>query len=277
MDKYASTAFSVAKLVTNAYSTSFGGASRLFAKPIRKHIYAIYGLVRIADEIVDTYRGDDARQILDELQAETTRAVRRGYSANPVVHAFALAAAQYGIDDDLTRPFFVSMAMDLVPQHYDQQLLDTYIHGSAEVIGLMCLRVFCDGDQQAYGKLAPGARRLGAAYQKVNFLRDIAHDIGSLERDYFAIGGLPLTDEVKRSIEQDIRQDFQAARTYIDQLPSGARDAVRASFVYYHELLSVIVRTPATTLSTTRIRVSDRRKTVLLAGVMARRLRGARI
>jgi phytoene/squalene synthetase len=182
MDLYLSTSRAGSRLFTNAYSSSFGLARRLFSKSIRQHIYDIYGLTRIADEIVDTYHGPHAEAMLNELEAETYRAMERGYSANPIVHAFQATARQFGITQALLKPFFASMRTDLTKKSFTASQYQAYIYGSAEVVGLMCLRVFCNGDDARYDSLKDGASKLGAAYQKVNFLRDIAEDYKELGR-----------------------------------------------------------------------------------------------
>ena len=263
MDLYTKTAYEASALITNRYSTSFSLSIRLFEKSLRPHIYAIYGLVRIGDEIVDTYMGEDAAKLLKELKIDTHRALKTGYSTNPIVHAFAATARQCGIGSDLIDPFFESMAMDLSPQTYDQEKYETYIYGSAEVVGL-CLKVFCNDDDR-YESLVAGARSLGAAYQKVNFLRDIAADTEGLGRWYFPQGSYESFNESqKETIEKDIAKDFAGARRAIDKLPASSQKAVRLSWAYYHELMQKIEATPAETLKNNRVRVPNVRKAALL-------------
>jgi len=265
MDLYLATAQTSSRLFTNAYSSSFGLASRLFNKSIRPHIYNIYGLTRIADEIVDTYKGADAGKILDELEQETYRAMARCYSTNPIVHAFQATAQQFGIDKTLLQPFFASMRTDLTKRRFSQAEYQRYIHGSAEVVGLMCLRVFCNGNDAQYTQLAEGARRLGAAYQKVNFLRDLAADHNELQRCYFPGVTYEGFDEAaKQAIVADIRADFAVAAPTITDLPAGAKRAVRASYRYYLALLDKLAATPAATIKKRRIRISNARKLSLL-------------
>lgn len=272
MDLYDAVCRQLARQLTLRYSTSFGTASRLFDQGIRGDIYAIYGLVRVADEIVDTYRGDDAHDLLSRLEADTYAAIARGYSPDVIVHAFARTAGRYGIGEDLVRPFFESMAMDLRPAAFDRQRYDAYIYGSAEVVGLMCLRVFVGGDQARYDQLAPGARALGAAYQKVNFLRDLAADRQELGRQYFPqLQTHELDEDIKRAIIDEIGQDFATARDYIGRLPLSARDAVRTSYRYYGALLDTLRATPADTIVRQRIRVADSRKAGILAAAYLRR------
>lgn len=267
MELYARSAYRISRLLTNAYSTSFGMSSRLFSAGLRPHIYAIYGLVRIADEIVDTYDGDTAakRSLLDALEREAYRAMTRGYSVNPVVHAFALSANKFGIGQELIEPFFASMRLDIGNAYHPSQY-EAYIYGSAEVVGLMCLKVFCAGDEGAYTKLEPGARALGRVYQKVNFLRDMAADYHELGRVYFPnVQFDTFSDDAKQAIEQTIRQDFAVAADYIDRLPLGARRAVRVSYRYYSELLERIARASADQVRASRIRVPGARKLWLFA------------
>lgn len=268
MELYEKVSYELSKRLTERYSTSFNMSSRLFDRTIRDDIYAIYGLVRIVDEIVDTYRGADAKSLLENLETTTYAAIERGYDTNPIVHSYALTAKKYGIDSELIRPFFASMAMDLMPAQYTDELYESYIYGSAEVVGLMCLRVFCAGDGARYDELKPGAQALGSAYQKVNFLRDIAADYEELGRLYFpGVAYDKFDDEQKRRIVADIEHDFEKARAYADKLPANSRRAVKLSMSYYGELLTRIKLTPAEVLKTRRLRISNARKIMLLIGV----------
>lgn len=273
MDMYDRAAQGTARLITNTYSTSFGLATRLFHPKLRPDIYNIYGLVRLADEIVDTYEGSDRKQLLKDLEAETHVAIKRGYSTNLVVQAYALAARRWGIEPALYEAFFASMRMDLEPAAYDaQQHYETYIHGSAEVVGLMCLRVFCQGDEALYHRLSSGAARLGAAFQKVNFLRDIRDDHDRLGRYYFPLGSYDMFDEAtKTQIVQDIEADFAAARPALEQLPLTARPAVAAAYRYYEALLLKLWQTPASQLKQARVRIPNARKLWLLGSTWVRR------
>lgn len=265
MDLYASTSYQLAEQLTKRYSTSFSMSSRLFDSSIRRHIYAIYGLVRIADEIVDTYEGDDKLAQIDDLHNETKRAMTVGYSVNPIVHAFALTAREYGIDHDLLEPFIDSMKMDLTLKTFNQEQYTRYIYGSAEVVGLMCLRVFVKKDDASYNSLADGARSLGAGYQKVNFLRDMKADYDTLGRVYFpGISFETFTDEDRDAIIADIEKDFSVADTAIRRLPANARSAVRASYYYYDGLLQKLTILPADTIIAKRVRVANWRKLLLL-------------
>lgn len=264
MEHYTFVSYATAKHITKYYSTSFSLSSRLFDKPLRDHIYAIYGLVRIADEIVDTYRGEAASDELDSLETATIAALKTGYSANPIVHAFAHTARKYDIDDSYTKPFFESMRRDLSKVAFTQEEYDRYIYGSAEVVGLMCLKVFTDGNDKEYRELEPGAKALGAAYQKVNFLRDISNDVSRLGRAYFPnTADGTLSEEQKAYIIADITKDFAVADTYINKLPTSARRAVKTSYLFYAKLLKKLARTPAAVLMERRIRVGNAEKLCL--------------
>lgn len=277
----------VSRNLTLRYSTSFGMASKLFDKRIRPSIYNIYGLVRIADEIADTYRKKDAGRLLQDLEHETYAAIARGYSSNIVVHAFQLTARRYGIDAMLIQPFFASMVMDVQTDTdnagkknkssaYDREKYERYIHGSAEVIGLMCLKVFVDGDVIAYRSLEPGARALGSAYQKVNFLRDLAVDRTVLGRNYFPelekIELRDFSETSKSEIIADIEHDFHIAKAYIDRLPISALSAVKTSYVYYTALLAILRKTSAADIARKRVRVSDAYKLRIIAAAIVRRV-----
>lgn len=265
MDLYTAVAYENSRQLTRRYSTSFASSSALLGKKIRPHIYAIYALVRIADEIVDTYKGADSLQLLNDLETETYAAIPRGYSTNTTVHAFAQTAKQYDISKELIAPFFESMRMDLSPHTYNDALYATYIHGSAEVVGLMCLKVFVEGNKTAYDTLAPGASALGAAYQKVNFLRDLAADYNDLGRLYFPDVTYESFDETaKNHIIQNIKKDFKNALPAIEKLPRSSKKATLTSYEYYHELLKRLETTPAERIKQTRIRVPNGKKLQLL-------------
>ena len=269
MDLYTRTAEQMSRVLTNNYSTSFGLATRLFGSDIRVHIYNVYGLVRLADEIVDTYTGTDAGELLDALEVETYAAINRQYSTNTVVHAFALTAVKFGITKTLIAPFFASMRMDLEPKKYRAKDYERYIYGSAQVVGLMCLKVFCQGDATQYKKLEPGAKALGGAFQKVNFLRDIADDHKRLGRYYFPVGTFAgFNETTKRQIVADIDADFALALVAIRQLPSSARPAVMAAYQYYMRLHTKLRNTPAAVIKAQRIRISNPHKLAVLAGTL---------
>lgn len=273
MELYTRNAYQLAELLTKNYSTSFSLSSRLFARSIRPHIYAIYGMVRIADEIVDSYAQTDAAQLLDAYEIEVTQLLDKDmpFSANPIIHAFAHTAQQYGISRELVEPFFASMRMDLTKKQFSQTEYERYIYGSAEVVGLMCLRVFVYGDAVHYERLKAGAKRLGSAYQKVNFLRDIAADFSERERYYFPTGSFASFDDtLKQQIVSDIEADFATAHASAQELPVSAKKAVRMSIMYYRHLLSILAKTPSSELKQRRFRVP----TIQKAGLFARGILG---
>lgn len=274
--RYDDVAQASAAQVIAGYSTSFGWASRLLAQPVRTHVRNIYALVRVADEIVDD--PDPAltepwrRQQLDELEAETCRALASTRSANLVVHAFALTARRFGIGAELVEPFFASMRADLVTSRHDPRSMSEYVYGSAEVVGLMCLRVFTDGDPAAYERLRPGAQRLGAAFQKVNFLRDLADDHDRLGRTYFpGLDPAAFSDAHRDDLLDDIDADLAAAAAAIALLPDSSRRAVRAAHGLYCALSRRLRSTPAARIREGRIRVPDGQKAVILLRALAGR------
>ena len=270
MDLYDKVSYENSRHLTLNYSTSFGMSSRFFSKQIQPHIYAVYGLVRVADEIVDTYKGSDARTLLDDLEKTTYATLKSGYSTNPIVHAFGLTARRYGIGMQLIKPFFESMRMDLNPQDYSPKYYKKYIYGSAEVVGLMCLRVFCDGNDKQYESLREGASALGAAYQKVNFLRDMAADYKELGRLYFPGSTFDTFGEKeKKSIIEDIKKDFKKALPALRRLPESSRKATMLSYVYYSELLKKLEITPINTIKTSRIRIPNSKKFLLMAATLS--------
>lgn len=271
-----------AAVVIRRYSSSFGLASRLLAQPVRSQVRNIYALVRVADEIVDNpdpRLGLESRAtMLTWLQDDVRHALQTGYSANLVVHAFARTAVRCGITAELIDPFFESMRADLTPTVYTRASFDRYIYGSAEVIGLMCLRVFLSHDGPGdwarqgdadYDRLAPGARRLGAAFQKLNFLRDLAEDHSALSRRYFP--GLDLEqfcDADRDQILKEIAADLDAAALAVPELPASSRRAVRAAHATFSELAARLQATPAAEIRRTRVRIPDPVKLRLLAGAV---------
>ena len=270
-----------AGVVLASYSSSFGLASRLLAEPVRTHVRTTYALVRLADEVVDAPRpGLDTerkRAVLDALESEVLAAMRSGHSANLVVHAFACTARACAITEDLVRPFFASMRTDLTTTHHDQASFEEYVYGSAEVVGLMCLRAFLveTGDPDgAYAALAPGAQRLGAAFQKVNFLRDLAEDGGLLGRHYFpGVDPATLDEAQKDRLLDDIDADLVVAAEALEALPPSSRRAVRAAYALFADLSRRLRATPATEVRTTRVRVPGPRKAALVARAVVRPVR----
>lgn len=266
LELFHSTARLCARLITERYSTSFTLGIKTLAPHYREAIYSIYGFVRYADEIVDTFHAYDKRRLFDAFVRDTWQAIEDGLSLNPVLDAFQGVVNRYHIPKDLTEAFLYSMEMDLDEQTYDPALYQKYIYGSAEVVGLMCLCVFCEGDMAEYARLTPPARALGAAFQKVNFLRDIQSDFADRGRVYFPGIDLSTFDaQTKTVIEADIAADFAFAYEGIQQLPVGARLGTYLAYVYYKRLFSQICATCAEDILETRIRVPDATKMWLLA------------
>jgi 15-cis-phytoene synthase len=262
---YNQTCAECSALITQRYSTSFSMGIRVFHPRFRPPIYAIYGFVRFADEIVDTFHQYPKRQLLDRFRADTYQAIEDGISLNPVLHSFQAVVREYGIERELIDAFLRSMEMDLEQTAHDMRTYDEYIYGSAEVVGLMCLRVFCEGDDAYYQRLKEPARRLGAAFQKINFLRDIKSDYDDRGRVYFPnVDFSHFDNRQKHIIEADINADFEAALIGIRQLPKGARYGVYLAYKYYTQLFAKIKSAPAQAVAKERIRVSDQRKVYLL-------------
>ena len=265
LELYHNTCFECSSLITRRYSTSFSMGIRLFHKRFRAPICGIYGFVRFADEIVDTFHDFPKEEMLQRFREDTWRAIDERISLNPVLHAFQQVVHRYGIDRDLIEAFLHSMEMDLTNSAYDPAGYEEYIYGSAEVVGLMCLRVFCEGDDEKYQGLKYPARRLGAAFQKINFLRDIRSDYDERGRIYFpGVDFRRFTNEVKRDIEADIKADFDAALEGIRRLPEGTRFGVYLAYKYYTHLFAKIKNAPAQQVAQERFRLSDKRKVYLL-------------
>lgn len=258
--------FRTSCLVTQSYSTSFSSAVRLLDRGIRPAIYSIYGFVRLADEIVDTFHKYDKKELLQKFENDYYDAVRCGISLNPVLNAFQITVGKYGIPDDLIRAFLKSMKTDLVKQdHNTRDETAEYIYGSAEVVGLMCLRVFVLGNEKLYTELEAPAKRLGSAFQKVNFLRDIKDDTNLLNRKYFhTVLESGFDEKVKKEITGDVDEEFRDALQGIKKLPSNSRLGVLVAFYYYKKLLVIIRKTPAEKLLKQRVRVPDFVKLFLL-------------
>ncbi len=254
------------KITTNIYSTSFSLGIKMLAKDYRWAIYGIYGFVRLADEIVDTFDRKDKAELLEKFRQDTFEAIEKGISLNPILHSFQKAVHQFNIGADLISPFFDSMRKDLEQTKYDNMQYEEYIYGSAEVVGLMCLKVFCDGNETEYNRLKSAARALGAAFQKVNFLRDMKSDIEDRGRIYFPHLDLSNFDEdIKRAIIFDVKKDFHEAYMGIQQLPMSCRFGVYTAYIYYLKLMEKIERTHANKILNSRIRVGDTQKMALLA------------
>jgi len=259
------TTFECSKLVTLRYSTSFSLGIKTLDKKFHLPIYAIYGFVRYADEIVDTFHDFDKAALLEEFKAETYRAIEKGISLNPILHSFQLVVNEYNIDRHLIEAFLFSMEMDLHKKQFDESKYEEYIYGSAEVVGLMCLKVFCKGDNLQYQNLVAPAKKLGAAFQKVNFLRDLKSDFEERGRVYFpGVDFKQFTPEVKKQIEADISKDFEEALAGIMKLPTGAKMGVYLAYVYYLKLFDKIRNCPASRILDERIRIPDMKKMSLL-------------
>lgn len=271
IDLFHSASENCSRVVTEKYSTSFSSAIRLLHKDLRTPVFNIYGFVRFADEIVDTFHDYDKAVLLEEFKKATYEAIERGISCNPILNSFQCTVNKYNIDHSLIEAFFHSMKMDLTKQRYEAEgEYREYIYGSAEVVGLMCLTVFCEGNKEVYEQLKPYARSLGAAFQKVNFLRDIKADFNGLSRMYFPCCDFNnFTAEQKQQIEEDIHKDFRDAYKGILQLPGKARFGVYVAYKYYLSLFRKIKRMKPAGVLEQRIRIPNYRKLMIIlrAGV----------
>jgi len=265
MQLFDSTTLECSKLITQRYSTSFTLGIKTLHPKFHDPIYAIYGFVRFADEIVDTFHQHDKATLLERFRQETYQALEEKISLNPVLHAFQMVVHQYKIDLAFIDAFLNSMALDLEDHLYNSSLYTKYIYGSAEVVGLMCLRVFCEGDEAMFDRLKAAACSLGAAFQKVNFLRDIRSDYQDRGRVYFPkVEYVSFCNQDKTEIEADIQKDFDAAYQGILNLPKGARLGVYLAYIYYLKLFKKIKRMPAAQILEQRVRVPDNTKLALL-------------
>ncbi|UZD21619.1 phytoene/squalene synthase family protein [Algoriphagus halophytocola] len=261
------TSLECGKLITQRYSTSFTLGIQTLDKKFHEPIYSIYGFVRFADEIVDTFHDHDKAELLATFRKETYESIERGLSLNPVLHGFQLIVNKYHIDLDLIEAFFKSMAMDLDFRTYQDSNYQEYIYGSAEVVGLMCLKVFVEGNLEMYDKLKSPARKLGSAFQKVNFLRDIKSDYEERGRVYFPGVSFELFDKISKvAIEKDIQSDFDEALIGIAQLPEGAKLGVKVAYLYYQKLFDKIKGVSADTITHERVRIPNSQKFTLLLG-----------
>lgn len=262
---FTKTSYQCSKLVTNNYSTSFSMGIKLFDDNFRNPIYAIYGFVRFADEIVDTFHDYPKDSLLKDFKKDTYKAIEEGISLNPILHSFQEVVRKYSIDLELIEAFLKSMEMDLHFNTYNDDKYKEYIYGSAEVVGLMCLKVFCDGNEEKYKSLEASAKSLGSAFQKINFLRDMKSDYDERGRVYFpGIDFTKFTNAEKEMIEADIRKDFDHAYTGIVNLPKGSKLGVYLAYVYYTNLFKKIKSHPAAKVAEKRIRVNDGKKLYLL-------------
>jgi len=253
------------RLTAKAYSTSFSLGIRCLDKALRDPIYAIYGFVRFADEIVDTFHDHNKEILLARFKADTWTAIEEGISLNPILQSFQLTVNQFNIDRKLIEQFLHSMEMDLVKKNYDQEGFDQYILGSAEVVGLMCLRVFVQGNEAEYQRLKPSAMKLGSAFQKINFLRDLHADYAGMGRAYFPGLDIDKFDDLnKKKIEASIADDFHQGFLGIRKLPRGARLGVYVAYLYYLALFRKIRRLPSEEVLKSRVRVRNRYKIAIL-------------
>ena len=265
MTLYNKTCQECSQLITNRYSTSFSLGIRVFDKRFRAPIYAVYGFVRFADEIVDTFHDYPKATLLERFREDTYKAIEERISLNPVLQSFQEVVHKYCIEMELIDAFLDSMEMDLFFHRYEDSLYKKYIYGSAEVVGLMCLRVFCEGNDAQYQSLKEPARSLGSAFQKINFLRDMKSDFDERGRVYFpGVDFTKFTNAEKLMIEADIKKDFDDAYKGIIRLPKGARFGVYLAYVYYINLFKKIKSAPVARVQQERIRVNDRKKVYLL-------------
>lgn len=261
------TSFLCSKIVTKKYSTSFSLAVNMLAPKIREAIFGIYGFVRFADEIVDSFHGFDKNELINEFEKDYYKAYHSGISLNPILNSFQLTVKKYNIDDALIQAFLKSMKLDLNKGQYNtEDEYNEYIYGSADVVGLMCLKVFVDGDNEKYEKLKSYAMSLGSAFQKVNFLRDLKDDYEVLNRSYFPGINLQQLDFAsKNRIIEEIENDFKEAFKGIKLLPMEAKFGVYIAYIYYKGLLQKLKSTPSEEIMNTRIRISNPVKISLLA------------
>jgi len=265
MTDYNNLCFEISKLITERYSTSFTRGIKTLHKRFQLPVFAVYGFVRLADEIVDTFHNHDKEQLLNRFKEDTYRAIEEKVSTNTVLHAFQLTVHQYKIDTELIDAFLYSMEMDLGKVNYNNELYNKYIYGSAEVVGLMCLRIFVEGDDALFEKLKEPARSLGAAFQKVNFLRDVKSDHEERGRVYFpGIDFQNFKEDAKRQIEREVAEDFKEAYKGILLLPIGAAGGVLLAYKYYLVLFNRIKRVPVSRMKESRIRVPDFHKVLML-------------
>lgn len=254
-------AYEVSKKTTEKYSTSFSLGILALKPTIRKSIYAIYGYVRLADEIVDSFHGYDKEKLLNRLKAETETALVEGISLNPILQSFQETVREYNIDRKLIDQFLHSMSMDLHKVDYNSDLYNEYIYGSAEVVGLMCLHVFTEGNRKQFDELQPFAMKLGSAFQKINFLRDLKDDYQTLGRSYFPNVDMELFDtDIKYQIEKEIEEEFTEALVGIKKLPNSSKFGVYLAYKYYLLLFSKIKKKSPVEILSNRTRVPNAEK-----------------
>ena len=257
--------YETSKITTKRYSTSFSLGIQFLNSSIHQPIYAIYGFVRFSDEIVDSFHGYDKEKLLHDFKKQTFDAIESGISLNPILNSFQDTVNKYQIPHELIHTFLNSMEMDLNKQIYDKSKYEEYILGSAEVVGLMCLKIFVNGNEKMYSKLKFEAMKLGSAFQKINFLRDLKDDYKELGRSYFPnVDMTYFNDQVKKDIEKDIAKDFKLGLDGIKKLPKNARFGVYVAYIYYHNLFLKIQSKPAATILKERVRIPNNKKISLL-------------
>ncbi len=262
---YDDLSYDISKATTKKYSTSFSLGILALSSSIRPAIYSIYGFVRLADEIVDSFHNYNKAELLERFKEDTWRAIDEKISVNPILHSFQETVHRYNINRRLIECFLNSMEMDLHKIEYNTELYDQYILGSAEVVGLMCLQVFVEGDKDAYLELKGHARKLGSVFQKVNFLRDLKDDYHILGRTYFPnVDMRNFSNEVKGQIEKEIELEFKEALAGIKKLPRSSKFGVYLAYRYYYSLFRKIRRTSAEVISNERVRIADVRKLSLM-------------
>jgi phytoene/squalene synthetase len=262
-----SVSYECSKIVTNSYSTSFSLATRMLSSSIRTHIYNIYGFVRFADEIVDTFHSYNKMELFNRFEESLYLAISNKISLNPILNSFQMTVNLYHIDIDYIKSFMTSMRWDLSKKTYKtEKEYKDYIYGSADVVGLMCLKVFVKGDKRLFEKLKKPAMHLGSAFQKVNFLRDLKSDTENLNRLYFPDVNIDSFDEYSKSkIINEIKEDFKQGKTGIFQLPNESKFGVYTAYKYYLRLLKKLKKTPTTEIKSKRIRVANYQKVDVLA------------
>lgn len=253
------------EITTKRYSTSFSLGIRLLDKKLHKPIYAIYGFVRLADEIVDSFHQHNKTDLLNQFQSNTTNAIKEGISLNPILNSFQYAVNKYNIEWDLIEQFFSSMKYDIENKEHDEKSYKEYIKGSAEAVGLMCLRVFCNNKNDLFNSLKNYAIKLGSVFQKVNFLRDISSDYNQLQRVYFPnLKISDFNDQEKKIIEDDIEEEFQTSLIGIRKLPKSSKKGVFLAYTYYYSLFKKIQKIPSDRILKERVRIPNLKKILIL-------------
>ena len=253
------------EITTKRYSTSFSLGIRLLDKKLHKPIYAIYGFVRLADEIVDSFHQHNKTDLLNQFQSNTANAIKEGISLNPILNSFQYAVNKYNIEWDLIEQFFSSMKYDIANKEHDEKSYKEYIKGSAEAVGLMCLRVFCNNKNDLFNSLKNYAIKLGSVFQKVNFLRDISSDYNQLQRVYFPnLKISDFNDQEKKIIEDDIEEEFQTSLIGIRKLPKSSKKGVFLAYTYYYSLFKKIQKIPSDRILKERVRIPNLKKILIL-------------